>query len=64
MSRQLSIINGSNIFSVNLLKHIRGFDKIKIGDIFNSRNNVRQILYLYYHYLIVLITISSSKSRK
>lgn len=47
MSRQLSIINGSNIFSVNLLKHIRGFDKIKIGDIFNSRTNVRHILYLY-----------------
>lgn len=59
MSRQLSIINGSNIFSVNLLRHIRGFDKIKIGDIFNSRTNVRHIIYI-----LILFNSSSHNTIK
>ncbi len=39
MSRQLSIINSANIFSLNFLKHIRGYDKVKLGDIYNSRKH-------------------------
>ena len=40
MSRQLAIINSSNVYAMNIFKNLRGFDRIKFGDIFNSRKHV------------------------
>lgn len=39
MSKQISIINSANIFSLNFLKYIRGYDIVKLGDIYNSRKH-------------------------
>lgn len=42
MSKQLTIINGANIYALNFLKQIRGYNKIVVGDIYNSRRHVSQ----------------------
>lgn len=40
MSRQLTILNAANVYSVNFLRHIRGYNRIVLGDIYNHRNHV------------------------
>jgi hypothetical protein len=50
MSRTISIINGGNVIGQTFLKNLSGFNKIKIGDVVNSRRSV--IIYLYFKLLV------------
>ena len=41
MSSRISIINSANVYAMNFLRNIKGFNKITLGDIDNSRRHVR-----------------------
>lgn len=41
MSKKISIINAGCIYAQTLFKTIKGFDKIYLGDLMNSRRSVK-----------------------
>jgi hypothetical protein len=43
MSRNIAIVNAANVFARNYIKTLNGYNKIYLGDIFNSRHSVNII---------------------
>lgn len=41
MSSKISIINCSNIYAINFLRNLKGYKKVILGDIDNSRRQVK-----------------------
>jgi hypothetical protein len=38
--RTLTVVNAANVYSLNLLKTLRGYDRLILADIYNNRNSV------------------------
>jgi len=41
--RTLTIVNSANVYALNFLKNLRGYDRVILGDIYNNRNSVTHL---------------------
>lgn len=41
MKKKITILNAANVYAQNLLPGLVGFEKVMLGDIYNSRTSVR-----------------------